>query len=127
MERQTRQRQLIYSIVAGTKCHPDAEWVYAKARESQPHISLGTVYRNLRALQKEGLLETVECEDGIIHFDADTSTHAHTVCSKCNAIGDCFETESIPDMSFEVERVKTVYYGICDKCRDKYTKTLKEV
>ena len=86
--RDTRQRALVYSIVAGTDAHPTAEWVYERARERMPRISLGTVYRNLQVLAREGKIRAIDAWGKTTRYDADLSTHYHFVCVDCGAIRD---------------------------------------
>ena len=48
--RNSAQRSLILDIMAGNKTHPTANEIYEEARKKHPHISRGTVYRNLNFL-----------------------------------------------------------------------------
>ena len=57
--RKSQQREAVYSVIKSTTSHPDAYWVYEKAREIIPDISLGTVYRNLGQLAESGDLITI--------------------------------------------------------------------
>ena len=112
--------EAIVNALSATKSHPDAEWVYARVREEYPRVSLGTVYRNLRELAATGAIHTVETEDGVLHFDADTSPHAHFVCNRCGRISDLFDVtdaaEQLQAQGYSVQCVKTVAYGVCDRC-----------
>lgn len=117
----SKQRALILEAVRSTKCHPDAEWVYAAVREQIPDISLGTVYRNLRQLVEQGDLITVETTDDRHHYDGDTSMHAHFVCDDCGGIIDLFLPEPALDRfeeaGYSVRTGKRVLYGLCPTCR----------
>ena len=44
------QRQIILETIQEHKEHLSAQQIYGYARERCPHISLGTVYRNLNTL-----------------------------------------------------------------------------
>ena len=88
--RKSQQREAVYSVIKSTTSHPDAYWVYEKAREIIPDISLGTVYRNLGQLAESGDLITIETAEGVVHYDARTSFHAHFICEKCGKITDLF-------------------------------------
>ena len=50
--RNTRQRAIVYELVASTPMHPTADWVYTRARRRLPRISMGTIYRNLQVLER---------------------------------------------------------------------------
>ena len=121
--RYSSRRDAVYQAVCGVKCHPDAEWVYAKVRETIPGVSLGTVYRNLRTLSEAGRLATVETESGSLRFDADLSPHAHFVCRECGSVSDLFDygdcAERLEREGYGVDCVKTVVYGTCPNCSRK--------
>ena len=118
--RYSSRREAILKILRDTKSHPNAEWVYAKVREQIPNVSLGTVYRNLKELSDAGELNTLETECGSLHFDADTSPHAHFVCNGCGAISDVFgyseDTAALEKSGYRIDGVKTVIYGLCPRC-----------
>lgn len=118
--RYSSRREAILEVMRSTVSHPTAEWVYGKVRESIPNISLGTVYRNLGALVGDGRLITVETDDGVLHFDADVSPHAHFVCTECGRISDLYGCDDLEDeltrKGYAVDCVKTVVYGRCTHC-----------
>ena len=118
--RYSKQRETVYDVVASTKSHPDADWVYGKVREIIPNVSLGTVYRNLRTLVDSGQLITLETSLGTVHYDADLSEHDHFVCEECGRISDLFipgcEKERLEADGYEVKAVKRIFYGICKEC-----------
>lgn len=123
MTRYSKQREIVLSTLVGNKSHPTADDVYKLAREAEPNISLGTVYRNLKVLAEEGRIITLETRDKKIHYDADTSPHEHFLCDECGKIYDFFRITDgraeIEKEGFLVKDVKTVYYGICKDCKNK--------
>ena len=54
MRNYSKQREVIVEVLRSTDTHPTVQWVYEKCREKLPKISLGTVYRNLTELKKDG-------------------------------------------------------------------------
>lgn len=89
MMRQTKQRQAVVAVLESAHGHPDAAWVYQEVRKLQPNISLGTVYRTLDALVKDGLLSTIEQGSGPTCYDYHHGhRHHHAVCECCGAIFD---------------------------------------
>lgn len=118
--RYSRQRELITEIIKGRKDHPTADMIYASAREANPNISLGTVYRNLKLLSDEGVIVTLETEDKKLHYDGDTSRHSHFICSDCGKIIDLFRPAETPkelkELGVSVASEKCVYYGLCTDC-----------
>ena len=119
--RYSHQRELIENILKGRKDHPTADMVYETAREFEPSISLGTVYRNLKTLQSMGKIISLETVDKKIHYDGDTSSHSHFICQKCGKIIDLFKPTETPkellDMGLTVNDKKCFYYGECAECK----------
>jgi len=60
------------TFLMSRKDHPTADVVYTFVKNDFPSISLGTVYRNLSFLVEHGEAVTVPCEDGFVHYDANT-------------------------------------------------------
>ena len=73
----SRQRELIYKTVMENPIHPSADTVYALVRKEQPTISLGTVYRNLNLLVREGMLQKISFPNVSDHFDGRLEEHCH--------------------------------------------------
>ncbi len=120
--RMSRQKTLIYEIVASTMSHPTADWVYEQARTKMPRISLGTVYRNLKQLTAEGLLlEINTSHGGASRFDANLSKHSHLRCAKCNRLEDIpqREIDFVPKSRLRRYRIlefRIEFLGICPVC-----------
>ena len=121
--RNTQQRKVILDILKSTNIHPTADWIYEKAREKIPNISLGTVYRNLKILRDEGLI--LELNDGKqSRFDGRVDKHFHFRCNICNAIYD-IDTKNLVKVNekllkkqgFEPESYDIVFTGICPGCK----------
>ena len=119
--RYSRQRELITEIIKGRTDHPTADMIYNTAREIEPNISLGTIYRNLKLLSDEKVIITLETEDKRLHYDGDLSRHSHFICEKCGKIIDLFEPAEKPKelqkLGLTVSGEKCVYYGRCSSCQ----------
>lgn len=119
----SKQREEIRSFLISRKDHPTADVVYTNVRKSYPNISLGTVYRNLQLLSDLGEIQKINVGDGLEHFDADTSTHNHFICSSCGAVID-LEMENIDfltglaEKSFDgkINGYSAYFYGLCSNC-----------
>ena len=119
--RYSRQRELITEIINGRKDHPTADMIYTSARQLEPNISLGTVYRNLKLLSDDGAILTLETQDKKLHYDGDTSRHSHFICNKCGKIIDLFRPAETPaeikESGLTVTGEKCIYYGFCPDCK----------
>ncbi len=120
--RNTQQRKVILEILRSTDIHPTADWIYEKARQVIPNISLGTVYRNLKILKDEGLI--LELNDGKqSRFDGRVDQHFHFKCLSCNSIYDIdnrkivnIEHNDLRKEGYQVQSFDVVFSGICPKC-----------
>lgn len=120
----SRQRQVIKDFLMTRTDHPTADTVYMNVRNDYPSISLGTVYRNLSLLADLGEIRRLRFDDGVDHFDADTSPHYHFVCTECRSITD-LKVENLDsimnlvDREFdgEIQGHVTYFHGLCAKCR----------
>lgn len=121
----SRQRDCIKEFLMGRYDHPTADMVYAHVREEFPHISLGTVYRNLSLLAEIGEIQKITC-DGPDRFDGNPEPHYHFTCTHCGAVEDLeFET----DPSFEhlapknfgghINGISLAFNGTCQACTKK--------
>jgi Fur family peroxide stress response transcriptional regulator len=122
----THQRSEIYRELAGTNEHPDAETIYAQVRKRIPAISLDTVYRTLRLLEKKGLISRVGSFGEKTRFDANTDRHHHFVCTRCGFIGDIYNEEwddfRAPSDVMAMGTVNSVHIelrGLCKVCQRK--------
>lgn len=119
----SRQRESIKSFLAGRMDHPTAETIYSCLREKQPHLSLGTVYRNLSLLTELGEIRKISTGDGPDHFDGDTSLHHHFICRQCRRVID-LRTENIDhimqeasrNFSGQIDGYVANFYGLCEDC-----------
>ena len=120
--RSSRQRDAVLEVLQNSCDHPTADVIYERVKLQIPNISLGTVYRNLGQLKDEGLITIVESSDTKVHYEGNLTDHIHFLCKKCCNITDVFCKPQVPaalgDMGLQVESQKTVYYGLCNSCRN---------
>lgn len=122
----SRQRDVILDYLKSTASHPTAEEVYENIRVLEPNISLGTVYRNLKQLADYDMIKRLHMNDGIDHFDADTSVHHHLFCTSCGRVYDLKPdnaegfAKNLDFAGFEggnkIEGFVIYFYGKCCKC-----------
>ena len=121
--RVTNQRALILETIRHG--HLDADEIYRRAREKQPHLSLSTVYRTLQTLKKLGLVEELHFDEAHHHYEAKPSVeHHHLVCLGCGKIVEfkCQLSQKMKDnigreKGFEVTGAEVWMTGYCSKCR----------
>lgn len=123
--RKTEQRKRILEILCSTTSHPTADWIYEQVKRDFPKLSLGTVYRNLRILKAQGLLQELPFGNTFDRFDGNINEHPHFLCKECGAVIDVI-LKSNGDFSnllqdiknFKVEECRIVFSGLCDRCNE---------
>jgi len=122
----TPQRRLLLSIMREAGRHLDAKELYRRASERDPNISLATVYRNLRAFEKQGLINERHLGQGRCYYEMNRlGEHQHLVCEACGQVIE-FESPLIRKLVAEVQRknnfsvtkVELYLEGHCHKCKD---------
>ena len=86
--RHSRQRDMIYQYLLGTKAHPSADMIYAELKEDIKGLSLGTVYRNLKLLEELKKVRKVASFNDTDRYDACCCDHVHFLCTQCGSIYD---------------------------------------
>ena len=86
MHRNSKKRNAILECLQQTDSHPNAEWIYSRLKPDFPHLSVATVYRNLRMLREEGVIESLGDVCGQERFDGNTDPHSHAVCRVCGKV-----------------------------------------
>ena len=120
-QRMSRQRQVILEEVWNVRTHPTADEVYEMVRLRLPKVSLGTVYRNLDRLSREGLISTIEGA-GQRRYDGEMDEHVHLRCTVCSYIGDVDSASILPGLlkdlagDFEVSSCQVEFQGVCGEC-----------
>jgi Fur family ferric uptake transcriptional regulator len=120
--RSTPQRRAILgAFQGGLTEHLSADEVHAKALESLPDLSRGTVYATLGEFSEVGLLSASGPPEPV-RYEANTTHHSHFRCRLCLRLFDLAsglqDAEEITDRGFSVERVDTRAQGVCAQCND---------
>lgn len=119
--RNTVQRDIILKTVNSMHNHPTAEDVYNAVICVDPHISKGTVYRNLALLSAAGQIRKIAMPGtDPDRYDFNLSQHYHAVCRKCGRIIDVYGRGGKPDVQFSedfmIEDIDLVFSGLCANC-----------
>jgi Fur family peroxide stress response transcriptional regulator len=121
--RTTEQRKAIFSALQGDHSHPTAEAIYLKVKREMPHISLGTIYRNLKVLADQGLIMEIPVADGPARYDFRTDHHYHFICDRCGHAHDvelslpASLTQSLQRNGYSVRSQQILFYGLCPRCK----------
>ncbi len=122
----TEQRRIILDELEKTCRHPSASEIYERVKKRMPHISLGTVYRNLEVLSSRGMIKKLSMPTGQKRFDAGREDHQHVRCVSCGRVDD-LPTQADENLEAIAARVSDAsgyrrlgfavdFYGICPGC-----------
>ncbi len=124
MQRNTIQAALVLEAVNKLQSHATADEVYQEIVREHPHISRGTVYRNLNRLAQAGEIRKIELSGGADRFDHLCHDHCHVRCEKCGRVFDVdmefvsgLEKNIRDPHGFQFTGYDIIFRGICPACR----------
>ena len=117
-----KKRNAILSYLQHSNAHPSAETIYTDLKAEIPDLSMGTVYRNLKLFQQQGLISSIATVHGVERFDANTAPHVHFICEGCDAVIDLHALSTPQSLCSEAENSIGCSVGSCQlsftgKCR----------
>jgi Fur family transcriptional regulator, ferric uptake regulator len=126
--RLTRQRELLFELIHNSHRHLNADQLYEMAKKRDAKINRVTVYRTLKILKQEGLVDELD----LLHIEGDQHyyetrlkrEHAHVVCLRCGSVQEYFG-EPLAEMKSQIERsfgfkielARTEIGGYCADCQ----------
>ena len=121
MERNTRQQTAIRDAIALANRPLLAQEVLDAAQAQVPGLGIATVYRNIKSLVEEDILQEVRLPGDNPRFEiAGHKHHHHFQCTQCQRV---FDVHACPgDMShlapagFTIENHDLTLYGHCKDC-----------
>ena len=126
--RLTRQRELLFEIIHNSHTHLNADQLYELAKKRNSKINRVTVYRTLKVLKQEGLIDELD----LLHHEGDQHyyetrlkrEHAHIVCLRCGAVQEFFgqplkllKEQIESDFGFQILVARTEVGGYCADCQ----------
>jgi Fe2+ or Zn2+ uptake regulation protein len=124
MRRKTRQRVAILEVLEGVRTHPSADWIYNEVRKKIPHISKGTVYRNLMVLEEEGAVIELNVDGTVGRYEIRQDNHYHFICNQCGRIFDLngpvetkLNVKFAKKTGFKITHHQLEFRGLCKDCQ----------
>lgn len=126
--RMTSQRRAILRVIETTDRHLDAAQILRKAQRLDDTVDRSTVYRTLRLLKRQGLVDELDLmhlhSEGHYYERKMAFDHMHLACLRCGKI-DEFVSDIFEQLKRQVERdcrFKIVVSrleigGYCARCR----------
>lgn len=100
----TGQRRIIARVLGEADDHPDVEELYRRAAAVDARISLSTVYRTVKLLEDQGIVERHEFGDGRARYEhASRQHHDHLIDMRSGAVTE-FQSDEIERLQAEIAR-----------------------
>lgn len=116
------QRMAVMTYLIEHRTHPTADEIYTALHPSIPTLSKTTVYNTLKLLTEKGAALQLTIDERNCCFDADTSPHAHFLCTRCGRVYDMKLNQAelrkcacVPD-EFQTEDAQLYLRGCCPRC-----------
>ncbi|MBI3334989.1 MAG: transcriptional repressor [Candidatus Portnoybacteria bacterium] len=109
----------------GQKRHARVEDIFGALKNEHPLMSLATIYRNLKTLERKGEVTGFLHPDGAARYELrGNSIHQHLVCEACGAIREV-ELGFLEELSqnikkragFTIHTHRLSMVGRCDGCK----------
>ena len=117
----TEQRRLITEIIRNTEDHMTAEQIYMLAKEQMPCIAIGTIYRNLGIMERDGEILRITIPNAPDRYDRNVCFHEHLLCSRCGTLEDIWMEGLLEVMNsmteMQIESYELALHGVCKKCQ----------
>jgi len=122
MQRKTRQRVAIDSVLRRARRPLSPCELLDETRRSVRAIGLATVYRTLKLLVAEGAVHVVDLPGETPRYEASTGEHHHHFqCTRCHRVYDVRgcpgNLRRLAPRGFTVEHHDVTLYGRCSDCR----------
>ena len=121
--RMTRQRAAILEQFQTPNRHLTADEVYDLVRTKVPNVSLGTVYRNLELLSRDGLIRKLDLGGSQRSYDGGLHRHYHVRCVQCGRLDDVsaapfgdLDAAAAGATEFRVLGHQLEFEGVCIDC-----------
>ena len=118
----TPQRTAILQLMEA-EGHISIETIYERIKGLFPSLSLATIYKNMIAMQEQGIVKELKIVGLKNRYEIQKAPHHHMVCQQCGTIVDVEidvfgELEALSQShGFELKDIDLSLSGICKDCR----------
>jgi len=127
-QRNTRQKQLLLSILKEADRPMSINELYAKSAAVLPKIAKSTIYRNIDSLLAQNLIDKYHLNDNEVFYKIRSDSHEHKhylICDKCKKTFDLpscpiHELEDVMEKKgFIIKDHQIQINGLCKSCAQK--------
>lgn len=120
MERSTKQRAAIQQALNRLGRPVLPQELLAEAQQSVPSLSLATIYRNLKGLVADGLVDVVALPGETDRYEVHKHHHHHFHCNRCKQVTDIDacpgDLSRLMPPGYFLEEHQITLYGTCPAC-----------
>jgi Fur family transcriptional regulator, ferric uptake regulator len=100
----TEQRRVIARVLSAAADHPDVEEVHKRSIDTDPRISIATVYRTVRLFEEAGIVKRHDFGDGRARYEPTPDNHHdHLIDVRTGKVIE-FQNDDIERLQQEVAR-----------------------
>jgi len=122
--RMTNQRLVILEYLQESGKHLTVSQLYLAIKARLPKLSKATVYRNIKLLEEEGEVMSLDIGKKERLYEAGREPHHHFICSNCQRIieinlADIWQIKERVENKYQVklDSYQLIAKGKCDFCR----------
>ena len=120
--RNTQQKQAIMAVFQACARPLSSQEILTLSQASVAQLGIATVYRNLKSMVQDGVLQTVSLPGEAPRYElAHLHHHHHFHCRLCDKVFDvhgCLKgVHELAPAGFIVESHDITLYGACSECR----------
>ncbi|MDD6054952.1 MAG: Fur family transcriptional regulator [Helicobacter sp.] len=105
--------------------HISIEEIYENIKESNPSMSLATIYKNLTFMQEAKIVDEVKLPNQKQRYELTKKPHIHLVCEKCGSIVDMELEAPVNELKkaceksshYTINDASIAMLGICVNCQ----------
>lgn len=112
--------KLVLSVLAADRVHLTAEDI----QQRLPEVGVATVYRNLEALEQQGLVKKLRIGAKGAYYEYARDSHLHFVCMICGGVYDmpCDPAGLLSEVSrfcgHQMHECEVTCKGLCKDCKE---------
>jgi Fur family ferric uptake transcriptional regulator len=120
MERSTKQRTAIEDALKKLGRPLLPQELLAEAQKSVPNLSLATIYRNIKGLVADGVVDVVSLPGETDRYEIHRHHHHHFHCNSCQQVTDIDacpgDLSKLLPRGYLLEEHQITLYGTCPAC-----------
>jgi Fur family ferric uptake transcriptional regulator len=120
MERSTRQRAAIQEALTRLGRPLLPQELLAEAQKAVPNLSLATIYRSIKVLIADGVVDVVSLPGETDRYEIHKHHHHHFHCNTCQQVTDIYacpgDLGRLMPSGYQLESHDLTLYGRCPSC-----------